>query len=175
MRSDNSPLTVAFHDPILRDEGLASDRLGDASSFFELTEGQAHRLLCSCMNGWSMLAGTTARRIHRIANPNIRLRVAARLHEGGDVQPLVAVVTKCDGPLTLGGPHPPDDRLQANAVLVRGPDLNRLARVLRPLLGDDRGQLFLNASRSSGVAEAGWRGRGFCTDQPIAFRASQPR
>ena len=77
MRSDNSPLTVAFHDPILRAEGLASDRLGDAISFFELTEGQAHRLLCSCMNGWSMLAGTTARRIHRIANPNIRLRVAA--------------------------------------------------------------------------------------------------
>ena len=34
---------------------------------------------------------------------------------------------------------------------------------------------FLNASRSSGVAEAGWRGRGFCTDQSIAFSASQPR
>jgi hypothetical protein len=79
MRSDGSPLTVAFHDPVLRAEGLASDRLGDAVSFFELTEGQAHRLLCSCMNGWSMLAGTTARRVHRIANPNIRLRVAAGL------------------------------------------------------------------------------------------------
>lgn len=79
MRSDNSPLTVAFHDPILRAEGLASDRLGDAVSFFELSDGQAHRLLCSCMNGWSMLAGTTARRVQRIANPNIRLRVAAGL------------------------------------------------------------------------------------------------
>jgi hypothetical protein len=79
MRADGSPLTVAFHDPILRAEGLASDRLGDAVSFFQLTDGQAHRLLCSCMNGWSMLAGTTARRINRIANPNIRLRVAAGL------------------------------------------------------------------------------------------------
>ena len=79
MRADGSPLTVAFHDPILRAEGLASDRLGDAVSFFQLTDGQAHRLLCSCMNGWSMLAGTTARRITRIANPNIRLRVAAGL------------------------------------------------------------------------------------------------
>ena len=79
MRADGSPLTVAFHDPVLRAEGLASDRLGDAISFFELTEGQAHRLLCSCMNGWSMLAGTTARRVYRIANPNIRLRVAAGL------------------------------------------------------------------------------------------------
>jgi hypothetical protein len=79
MRSDNSPLTVAFHDPVLRAEGLASDRLGDAISFFELTDGQAHRLLCSCTNGWSMLAGTTARRIQRIANPDMRLRIAAGL------------------------------------------------------------------------------------------------
>jgi hypothetical protein len=64
------------------------------------------------------------------------------LHEGGDVQPLVAVVTKRDGPLTLGRPHPSDDRLQADAVLVRGPDLNRFVRVLGRFLGNDRGQLF---------------------------------
>ena len=70
MRSDNSPLTVAFHDPVLRAEGLASDQLGDAMSFFELTEGQAHRLLCSCMNGWSMEAGSTARKVRRLANPS---------------------------------------------------------------------------------------------------------
>src|SRR4051812_16266070 len=79
MRVDGSPLTVAFHDPVLRAEGLASDRLGDAISFFELSDGQAHNLLCSCMNGWSMQASTTARRIRRIANPSIRLRVAAGL------------------------------------------------------------------------------------------------
>ncbi len=98
-----------------------------------------------------------------------------RLHEGGDVQPLVAVVTKRDRPLAFGRPHPPDDRLQPNAVLIRGPDLNRFVRVLCRFLGNDRGQLFLNVSHSSGVAAAGWRGRGFCTDQLIAFRASQPR
>src|SRR4051812_21860119 len=84
-------------------------------------------------------------------------------------------MAKRDRPLAFGRPDPAQDRLQANAVLVRGPDLDRLARVLRPLLGDGLLQLFLNASRSSGVAEAGGRGRGFCTDQPIAFRASQPR
>src|SRR4051794_27067068 len=66
----------------------------------------------------------------------------ARLHEGGDVQPLVAVVTKRDRPLAFGRPHPPDDRLQANAVLIRGPDLNRFVRVLCRFLGNDRGQLF---------------------------------
>src|SRR4051812_26906063 len=37
------------------------------------------------------------------------------------------------------------------------------------------GVVFLNASRSSGVAAAGWRGRGFCTDPLIALSASQPR
>src|SRR3954447_17318521 len=79
-----------------------------------------------------------------------------------------------DRPLTFGRPHPPDDRLQPEAVLIRGPDLDQLVRVLSSRLSDGLLQLFLNASRSSGVAEPGWRGRGFCTDQLIAFRASQP-
>src|SRR3954468_22882390 len=98
-----------------------------------------------------------------------------RLDEGGDVQPLIAVMAKRDGPLAFGRPDPAQDRLQPDAVLVGRPDFDRLVRVLGPLLGDSLFQLFLNASRPSGVAEAGWRGRGFCTDQPIAFRASQPR
>src|SRR5215207_2870217 len=98
-----------------------------------------------------------------------------RLHEGGHIKPLVPMVAERDRPLTLGRPHPPDDRLQADAVLIRGPDLNRFVRVLCGFLRDHRGQLFLNVSHSSGVAEAGWRGRGFCTDHLIAFKASQPR
>ena len=65
-----------------------------------------------------------------------------RLHEGGHVQPLVAVVTHRDRPLTLGGPHPPDDRLQADAVLVRGPDLDRLVRVLGSRVSDGLLELF---------------------------------
>src|SRR3712207_2136828 len=60
-------------------------------------------------------------------------------------------------------------------MFVRGPDFDWRVWVLSPLLGDSLLQLFLNTSRSSGVAEAGWRGRGFCTDQPIALSASQPR
>src|SRR3954471_8043179 len=98
-----------------------------------------------------------------------------RLHEGGHVQPLITVVTERDGPLAFGRPDPAQDRLQPDAVLIRGPDLDCRVRVLGPLLGDGLLELFLNASRSSGVAAAGWRGRGFCTDQPIAFSASQPR
>src|SRR3954470_16257451 len=71
-------------------------------------------------------------------------------------KPLVAVVAEGDRPLAFGRPDPAQDRLQPDAVLVGRPDFDRLARVLGPRLGDSLLQLFLNASRSSGVAEAGW-------------------
>lgn len=69
MRSPDSPLTVAFDDPVLRSAGLAGDRLGDGISFFEISEDDAHRLMCSCLNGWSMSAGKVARGVRRIAKP----------------------------------------------------------------------------------------------------------
>ncbi len=72
LRADNSPLTIAFEDPVLRAAGLRSDQLGEAMAFFELSEAQAHRLLCSCMNGWSMEAGATAQKVHRLAHPKHR-------------------------------------------------------------------------------------------------------
>jgi hypothetical protein len=75
LRSDNSPLTVAYEDPVLRSAGLESDKLGDAIAFFGLSEGQAHWLLCSCMNGLSMEAGLTARRVARLADPRYKVRV----------------------------------------------------------------------------------------------------
>src|SRR3954452_5791948 len=117
----------------------------------------------------------SGRELSRPKSLDIRRPIQGWLDEGGDVEPLVAVVAKRDRPLTFGRPDPAQDRLQANAVLVRGPDLDRRVRVLGPRLGDGLLELFLNASRSSGVAEAGWRGRGFCTDQSIALSASQPR
>lgn len=70
LRSDDSPLTVAFEDAVLRADGLKSDKLGDAMEYFGLSERAAHRLLCSCMNGWSMEAGSTAKKVHRLANPD---------------------------------------------------------------------------------------------------------
>jgi hypothetical protein len=84
-------------------------------------------------------------------------------------------MTKRDGALAFGRPDPAQDRLQPNAVLVGRPDFDRFAWVSLGFLGNGLLQLFLSASRSSGVAACGWRGRGFCTDQSIAFRASQPR
>jgi hypothetical protein len=63
VRVNDSPLTVAYEDPVLQAEGLASDRLGDAMAFFGMTDGQAHYALCSCLSGHSMEAGTCAQRL----------------------------------------------------------------------------------------------------------------
>jgi hypothetical protein len=68
MRADNSPLTVAFRDPVLREEGLKSDRLGDAMEFFGISEHQAHRVVCSCLNGRTMTGAQAAQRVRAIAN-----------------------------------------------------------------------------------------------------------
>jgi hypothetical protein len=58
---------------MLRAEGLAGDRLGDGMAFFAISEDDAHRLMCSCMNGWSMASGKAAGTVRRIADPTLRL------------------------------------------------------------------------------------------------------
>ncbi|WP_201752114.1 hypothetical protein [Microvirga arsenatis] len=63
IREDNSPLSVAYEDPILRADGLESDRLGDAMRYFALSDGQAHYALCSCLSGSTMEAATCAKRL----------------------------------------------------------------------------------------------------------------
>lgn len=65
-RSDNSPLTVAYEDPVLRAEGLKSDKLGDVLDFFELTEQQAHQAFCSCHMGSSFQAKHAANRLRAV-------------------------------------------------------------------------------------------------------------
>ncbi|MCF4128841.1 hypothetical protein [Methylobacterium sp. SyP6R] len=67
IRADNSPLAFAYADPVLRASGLAGDTFGDARSFFELSTGEAHNLLCSCVNGRTVKAGPTAKRLRRLA------------------------------------------------------------------------------------------------------------
>jgi hypothetical protein len=70
-RDNNSPLSVAFADPVLREEGLKSDKLGDALDFFDMSQGEAHRVLCSCMHGRTMEAGDVARRVRGIMSPTL--------------------------------------------------------------------------------------------------------
>ncbi len=71
MRVDGSPLSVAFSDPVLRSEGLASDRLGDAIDFFELSEHEAHIVLCSCNGGETIQAEEAAQRLRAIRSPKL--------------------------------------------------------------------------------------------------------
>ena len=70
-RENNSPLSVAFADPVLREEGLKSDKLGDALDFFEMSQSEAHRALCSCMHGRTMQAGDVARRVRSLMSPSL--------------------------------------------------------------------------------------------------------
>lgn len=67
LRCDCSPLTVAFQDSVLRRQGLTSDRLGDAMTFFGLSEAQAHHLFCDCHYGASANAKVIARRVRGLA------------------------------------------------------------------------------------------------------------
>ena len=63
-RADDSPLSVAFADPVFRTEGLAGDTIGDTMKFFELTENEAHHAFCSCLGGYRMESKVFARRLN---------------------------------------------------------------------------------------------------------------
>ena len=71
MRADNSALTIAFNDPVLRTAGLLSDRFGDAVNFFQISEHDAHIVLCSCHGGQFMRAEEAARRVRGIRSPSL--------------------------------------------------------------------------------------------------------
>jgi hypothetical protein len=64
-RSDGSPLSVAYEDPVLRAEGLKSDRLGDCIAFFEITDRQMHHAFCSCHIGMNFDARQAAARLRQ--------------------------------------------------------------------------------------------------------------
>lgn len=68
-RQDGSPFELAFADPVLHEAGLEGDTYGQAVSFFELSEREAHRLFCSCMHGGSMNASYLASELRRMAQP----------------------------------------------------------------------------------------------------------
>ncbi|OCP15920.1 MULTISPECIES: hypothetical protein [unclassified Ensifer] len=61
LRSDNSPISVAFADAALRSAGLQSDTYGEAKRFFELSDAQLHEVICYCHFGTTVSATTAAR------------------------------------------------------------------------------------------------------------------
>ena len=93
-----------------------------------------------------------------------------RRDEGGDVEPLEAVVAAGDRALAARRPDPAQDRLQPDAVLVGGEGLDHRAGMALRLLGDGLGEVFLNAACSSGVAARACCGRGRWIVQPIALQ-----
>jgi hypothetical protein len=77
MRSDNSPISVAFADPVLRREGLKDDTYGEAKRFFGISDSELHHIVCYCHFGRSMTAGTAASRVRSIVSmPGARGRMA---------------------------------------------------------------------------------------------------
>ena len=66
MRGDNSPISVAFADPILRAQGLMDDTYGQAKRFFSLSNRQMHGILCYCHFGETMAARAAAQAIRRV-------------------------------------------------------------------------------------------------------------
>lgn len=70
MRWDGSPLTVAFLDPVLREDGLRDDTYGEAKRFFGLSDWQLHRIVCYCHYGATMSAKAAAWRLRaQLAEP----------------------------------------------------------------------------------------------------------
>ncbi len=60
MRSDGSPIAIAFGDPVLRDQGLQNDTYGEAKRFFELSDWQLHEIICYCHYGDTVNAASAA-------------------------------------------------------------------------------------------------------------------
>jgi hypothetical protein len=69
-RSDDSPLSVAYHDPILRSSGLKSDSVGDCTDFFGLTDEQMHHAFCSCHTGAKLTGAESAARLRAVVEHN---------------------------------------------------------------------------------------------------------
>jgi len=68
MRSADSPITVAFQDPILRVDGLKDDTYGEAKRYFELSDWQLHEIVCYCHLGETMSAASAAKRVRAAGN-----------------------------------------------------------------------------------------------------------
>jgi transcriptional regulator of NAD metabolism len=79
MRADDSPISVAFADPVLRAAGLEDDSYGEAKRFFELSDNQLHKLVCYCHFGATVSATTAAHHVRALVAAGDRKGVLARL------------------------------------------------------------------------------------------------
>lgn len=68
MRTADSPITIAFEDPILLADGMRDDTYGEAKRYFELSDWQLHEIVCYCHLGESMSAASAAKRVRSAMN-----------------------------------------------------------------------------------------------------------
>ena len=71
MRHINTPISVAFADPVLRAAGLKSDAYGEAKRFFEIQDADLHHIVCYCHHGSIMLAATAADLVRAIKSTRV--------------------------------------------------------------------------------------------------------
>jgi hypothetical protein len=67
LRSDGSPISVAFEDTVLRAAGMENDTYGEALRFFELRDWQLHGVICYCHFGATVNAQTAAELVRSIS------------------------------------------------------------------------------------------------------------
>lgn len=61
LRHDDSPIAIAFSDPVLRAAGLRDDTYGEAKVFFGISDAQLHNIVCFCRCGERIPASVAAR------------------------------------------------------------------------------------------------------------------
>ena len=69
IRAENSPLSVAYADPVLRVAGLRDDSYAEAKRFFGLSDWQLHWAVCYCRHGETMTAESAARQVRAMIKP----------------------------------------------------------------------------------------------------------
>jgi len=67
LRQENSPLAVAFEDPVLRSAGLTNDTFGEVARFFGLSHWQLHEVVCNCHFGETVAAEVVAARVRLLS------------------------------------------------------------------------------------------------------------
>jgi len=89
-RGPDTPMTVAYLMPDLKEAGLKGDTLGEAMDFFGMSNEDAHRLLCDCHYQGAMTGPGLAQRIRYYARAVERGNIfqrAARVVRGWMAQP----------------------------------------------------------------------------------------
>jgi hypothetical protein len=78
MREENSPFSVAYADPVLREAGLKGDTYEDAKRFFQVSDGELHYVVCHCHAGSTISSYVAAERVRSLAPVASRLRTFGR-------------------------------------------------------------------------------------------------